>query len=226
VNLAPLLSVRGFAAKRGWRAVVESVVLRVCTENRIYLHGENGSGKTTLLESLLGLLPACADERSWKGRPGHPYEHGAFAAGEIVYVRQNGNLFPSLTLRGNFELGSSMNGKDIDKLSRSVLRRFPELEGCFERWPRFANAGQRQLAAGLRFLAHDPLLLVLDEPTAGLSGDVIQRFYETLDEWLAGKQCAVLLTEQHERLAKNWCTDSWRLVDRVLVVESNESLKG
>ena len=223
MNHAPLLFVRGFTAKRGWRVVVEGVDLRICAGDRIYLHGENGSGKTTLLESLLGLLPACADERIWRGRPGHPSEHGAFTGGEVVYVRQNCNLFPSLTLRGNFELGAPMNGKDIDRISDGVLRRFPEVAGCFDRRPRFASAGQRQLAAGLRFLAHNPVLLILDEPTAGLSDDVVQRFYEVLDEWLAGKECAVLLTEQHERLAKKWCTTSWGLQGGALVPESHSS---
>lgn len=208
----PLLSVRGLVAKRGWRAVVDGVDLDVFPGDRIYLHGENGCGKSTLIEALLGLLPCEARSQAWDGAPGAPLSRGAFLDGGVVYVRQHRSLFPSLTLRANLLLRARGSASLAEQKLRRINERFPDIHDSLGRRPRHASAGQRQLTSALRFLMQLPKLLVLDEPTAGISPRLVREYYDLMRRWLEEySNVAVLATEQHDDVARRWATHTWHV---------------
>lgn len=197
-------------ARRSLRTVVDSVDLVAYPGDRIYLTGDNGSGKSTLLEALLGLLPSTARSRSWLGAPGTPRSEKAFAKGTVTYVRQYRNLFPSLSLISNLTLG--VRSTDLHDTLSSYLQDYPELLDSLSRTPSQSSAGQRQLAAALRFLVQHPRLLVLDEPTAGIAAPLVTRFYQTLTAWERRVDApAIILTDQHYHEAEQWANITWRV---------------
>ena len=196
----PLLSARGLTAKRSWRTILENVSLDIFPGDRIYLTGPNGSGKTTFLETLLGLHPHSAGALRWLNRPGSPAAQQAFQRGEIFYLPQRDNLFASLTLRQNIFLGTEPNHRSERRLIEA-MELLPDLKPSIDRKPAHVSAGQRQIAAVIRIVVREPILVVLDEPTAGIAIGLVAIVYDIVARLLPDST-AIVFTDQHAVAAR------------------------
>jgi branched-chain amino acid transport system ATP-binding protein len=161
------------------------------------LLGPNGAGKSTLLLTLAGLLPARAGEARVDGvalRSGNPV--AASRAG-VVLVPDNRSLFTTLTVEENLDVARSRRGP----APRELLDVFPALE---KRWRLHAGAlsgGEQQMLAMARALVQQPKILLIDEMSMGLAPLVVETLFATVRRIASDHGAAIVLVEQHVRLA-------------------------
>ncbi len=131
--------------------------------------GPNGAGKSTLLKALFGLIPVRSGSVTLRGDDITSLKASKLVAMGVGFVPQNNNVFPSLTVEENLEMGMYLDPKRVDERFEWVFELFPRL---FERRKQRAGSlsgGERQMVASGRALMADPSVLLLDEPSAGLS---------------------------------------------------------
>lgn len=180
--------------------------------------GPNGAGKSTLLKALMGYISIFKGEITWKGenitRLG-PHEKISIGFG---YVPQLGNVFPSLTIRENLEMGGFTQDKEtvLEGVEKS-FQLFPILADRANKKAGTLSGGQRQMLAMARALMTDPELLMLDEPSAGLSPKVSEEVFETIVDIHEKMGRTIIIIEQD-------AYQSLRISDRgyVLVMGRNE----
>jgi putative ABC transport system ATP-binding protein len=177
--------------------------------DQIAILGESGCGKSTLLDILaMTLEPDSADNFSFQPRGCSPHniqrawqeqkrDHLAELRGRhIGYVLQTGGLLPFISVRDNIELPRQLNGLSNDGSCESLAQRL-KIQDQLDKLPALLSVGQRQRVAVARALAHQPSLVLADEPTASLdphsAGEVMDLFLE-----LAKEQGTTLIIASHD----------------------------
>jgi len=192
----PLLAVRGLDAGYGKIGVLHGVDLVVHPAEIVALLGPNGAGKTTLLRALSGLLPWTAGDASLAGTSLSGADPRACAQAGLVHVVEGHRVFTQLSVADNLALAAY----DLPRGERSArveeaLQVFPEIAAKrFEKGGALSG-GQQQMLAVAQGLVRRPRLLLLDEPSAGLSPVLVDRVLLVLAR-LRDAGTAVLLVEQ------------------------------
>ncbi len=196
-----LLVVEDLEAGYGPLQILFGVSLQVGTGEQVLVFGPNGAGKSTLMKALLGLVAPTTGRIAFEGRPINGLPTEAVVRRGIGYVPQLENVFGSMTVMENLEMGGATLGR------RVVSRRVQELEERFpllgERRRQLAqtlSGGQRQILAMARALMQEPRLLLVDEPTAGLAPQAVREIFETVRA-ISAAGTAVLMVEQNARQA-------------------------
>ena len=131
--------------------------------------GPNGAGKSTLLKALFGLIPIRSGSVAYRGEDISSAKAHVLVSEGIGYVPQNDNVFPSLTIKENLEMGAYQNPKSFSTQLEQVVETFPRLGERLEQRAGSLSGGERQMLAMGRALMMDPTVLLMDEPSAGLS---------------------------------------------------------
>ena len=163
--------------------------------------GPNGAGKSTLLKAVFGLLKPRAGRVLLRGGDiAGRRTHDVSRAG-VSYVPQLGNVFPSLTVEENLELGA-LARKGVDRAARaaSMYAMFPRLAERRRQPAGTMSGGERQMVAMARALMPEPEILLLDEPSAGLSPAFVEAVFAKVAE-INRQGVAVLMVEQNARRA-------------------------
>lgn len=159
--------------------------------------GANGAGKTTLLATLAGLIPFSAG-RMWlagedvTGLP--PWE---LAARGLGYVPQEKGIFPDLTVMENLHVGAMIGSRSREERIGQVIEIFPDIGARRSQLAGTLSGGESRMLAFGRALMQDPKLLLLDEPTAGLSPLYVDQFFEKISEIHRTKNVSIVLAEQN-----------------------------
>jgi branched-chain amino acid transport system ATP-binding protein len=209
-----MLSVRALDVFYGSLQVLWNVSLEVNEGEFVALIGSNGAGKTTLLRTISGLLRPAAGEIAFRGEAIHKLPSHAICALGLIQVPEGRELFPMMSVRDNLAVGAYLPAarRHHDASLARVYRLFPRLE---ERWRQDAgtlSGGEQQMVAIGRGLMARPRLLMLDEPTLGLSPLLVQENLKTLRE-LNEEGLAILLVSQEVR-------QTLSLADRAYVLEN------
>ena len=165
--------------------------------------GPNGTGKSTLLKVLFGFLPAREGEIRLDGRAVRalpPHQMGRLG---VAYLPQRPSIFPHLSVEVNLRLGAwSYRGQHgrVEALVRRAEEQFPILAEKRRQAAGTLSGGQQRQLEIARSLMHDPVLFLIDEPTAGIEPRVAGLIYELIKE-LAAKGKAILLVDQNIRRA-------------------------
>jgi branched-chain amino acid transport system ATP-binding protein len=191
------LECRGLTGGRGTAVVFRDLDLDVDGGTVLALLGPNGAGKSTLLLTLAGLLPARSGRASVDGEPLRNGNAVAASRSGVVLVPDNRSLFTTLTVEENLDVARSRNGP----APRDLLETFPALE---KRWRLAAGAlsgGEQQMLAMARALIQQPKVLLVDEMSMGLAPLVVETLFETVRRIASDHGAAVVLVEQHVKLA-------------------------
>jgi branched-chain amino acid transport system ATP-binding protein len=164
--------------------------------------GPNGAGKSTVFKTVFGLLPARAGRIVFDGRAVTNFTPRKLLELGISYVPQGRNIFPELSVRHNLELGATAarDGVDIAARIESVMDRFPMLRERAAAQASTLSGGQQKLLEIARSLLLDPKLMLIDEPSIGLSPRLVQYTFEILQD-LRTKGMSILMVEQNAKRA-------------------------
>ncbi len=163
--------------------------------------GPNGAGKSTLLKAVAGLLRLKAGAVRFDGAvlEGPPRER---ARAGIAFVPQEANVFPTMTVRENLEMGGFVAGRAAAGRIEGLFQRFPMLAEKRRQAARTLSGGQRQVLAMAMALMVQPRLLLLDEPSAGLSPRAAEALFEGIVAiHREGTSIAMVEQNAHEALA-------------------------
>ena len=179
--------------------ILQGVDLVVNESEIVSIIGPNGAGKSTLLKAIMGLIKISGGRFYLNGNEKINLPTHKIAIEGVGYVPQVANVFPSLTIQENLEIGSWTLNKKKDKIS-DIFKQFPMLEERKKDKAGNLSGGQRQILALARALVTSPKILLLDEPSAGLSPVAINDVFQTVKEInLSG--VAILLVEQNAKRA-------------------------
>jgi branched-chain amino acid transport system ATP-binding protein len=215
----PLLTVSEIHTYYGDSYVLQGVSLALPKGQIAAILGRNGMGKTTLIRSLAGLTPPRAGEITFRGRPLRGQPPYAIAQQGIAIVPQGRRIFRSLSVRENLLLPTSVLARttqgretgqrwDFDE----VIKEFPQLGERIDHPGSALSGGEQQMLAIGRALMANPELILMDEPSEGLSPRLVLQVQEIMRR-LRARGHAILLVEQNLELALS-------VADEVFVLSS------
>jgi len=207
-----LLVVRDLDAGYGDLQILDGVDIDVGDEEYVTVVGPNGAGKSTVMKSVFGLTTHMGGRIDFDGRDitGRPPEE--IIREGIGYVPQSDNVFASLSVRENLEMGAYILDDVPEDRLREVFERFPVLEERQTQTAGTMSGGQRQMLAMGRALMLDPELLLLDEPSAGLAPDLVDEMFDRIDE-INDAGTAILMVEQNAKEALRRCDRGYVLAN-------------
>ncbi len=162
--------------------------------------GPNGAGKSTAMKAVFGMLNLRQGAVRIEGRDITGLTPQARVATGMAFVPQTSNIFTSLTVEENLEMGAFLRRDDIQKTIEQVYELFPILRDKRRQAAGELSGGQRQQVAVGRALTTQPLVLMLDEPTAGVSPIVMDELFDRIIE-VAKSGISILMVEQNARQA-------------------------
>jgi len=180
--------------------ILQGVDLVVSEGEIVSIIGPNGAGKSTLLKAIMGLLNISAGRFFIEGIEKTNLPTHKIVNEGVGYVPQVENVFPSLTIEENLEMGSWSLGKKGKQSIEKLFQDFPLLNERRKEKAGNLSGGQRQILALARALVTSPKLLLLDEPSAGLSPLAIDDVFKTIKE-INEKGVPILLVEQNAKRA-------------------------
>lgn len=191
-----VLRLDGLTAGYGKTPIVRDLSARVNLGQVVALVGPNGAGKSTALKATFGLLGRVGgrvllDEEEVAGWPPH-----RLAREGMAYVPQVENVFPSMSVQENLEIGAFVRDKGVRERIDEVLDIFPDLAKAAGRRAGTLSGGQRNMLGMARALMPDPKVVLLDEPTAGLSPAYVDVVWRQVRR-IADQGTAVLVVEQN-----------------------------
>ena len=195
--MAELLAVEGLTAGYGDGIVLEDVALTIDEGDSLALLGRNGMGKTTLLVTLMGLTRMRGGTLRWRGADLAALPTHRRSRSGIGWVPQERLMFPSLTVEEHLTAVARPGPWNVAR----VYEIFPRLA---ERRANFGNqlsGGEQQMLAIGRALMVNPALLLLDEPMEGLAPIIVQELMGVIRELVEDGGMAVIVVEQHAKLA-------------------------
>ncbi|KXS36794.1 MAG: ABC transporter-like protein [Halomonadaceae bacterium T82-2] len=198
--MTSLLEARDLYGGYGGVDILQGTNLRVETDEIVVIVGPNGAGKSTAMKAVFGLLRIRAGDVLYKGEPITNAKPEQMVRRGIAYVPQEKNVFPSMTVRENLEMGAYLMKGDLSKRLDKVYTLFPKLAERRRQQAGLMSGGERQMVAMGRALMIDPELLMLDEPTAGLSPLLIDETFERIKE-INAQGIGVLMVEQNAKQA-------------------------
>jgi ABC-type branched-subunit amino acid transport system ATPase component len=194
----PLLAVSSVTSGYGGMEVLREISIHVNAGEIVSIIGPNGAGKSTVMKVVFGLL------KPWQGSVTFAGEEiGGLSPDRIVrrgmcFVPQVDNLFPSLTVEENLEMGAFvLKGPLVERKAR-IFEMFPRLAERRRQRAGSMSGGERQMVAMGRALMLDPQLLLLDEPSAGLAPLMVDLIFETVQQ-INAHGVAILMVEQNAR---------------------------
>ena len=213
-----LLAAERLTAGYGDSIVLEDVSLEVDEGGSVALLGRNGVGKTTLLLTLLGLTRLKAGSIAWRGEEIRSLPTFRRAQAGLGWVPQERFMFPSLTVEEHLTVIARPGPWNLAR-AYSV---FPRLEERRRNLGNQLSGGEQQMVAIARALMTNPKLLLLDEPMEGLAPIIVQELMKIIGELVRAGDFAVIVVEQHARLALS-LTQQVLVLDRGRVVHHGPS---
>jgi branched-chain amino acid transport system ATP-binding protein len=193
-----LLELKNLDAKYDTRKILDDVSMQIDEGEIVAVMGPNGAGKSTVLKSIFGLTTITSGSVIFRSKKIKPKSHEIVLMG-ICYVPQGRRVFRNLTIEENLEIGAySINDKnEIQRRIDDVMTLFPDLKTKRKDKSSCLSGGQQQMLAVARGLMMDPHLLLLDEPTLGLSPKYVKLMFDKIKEISIKRKIAVVIVEHN-----------------------------
>jgi branched-chain amino acid transport system ATP-binding protein len=220
--MANMLELENLSAGYGAAQVLHGVSLRVANGEMVALVGANGAGKTTLLKTISGLVQSRSGMAELAGKPLSGLSSVARVELGLAHVPEGRQVFGDLTVSENLEIGAytqlgRLSSDELAQRAAEVYRIFPVLKEREAQPAGGLSGGQQQMLAIGRGLMLKPKLLLLDEPSLGLSPILVTEIFRVLAT-LRETGCSILLSEQNARL-------SLAIADRGYVIETGKIVR-
>ena len=210
-----LLEARDIVAGYGETEILHGVSISVDAGEIVTIIGPNGCGKSTLMKAIVGLVSVGAGSVRFRGEDISNLSPERIVRTGLCYVPQTANVFPSLTIRENLDMGAFIRKDDYRGRVEEMFEIFPDLADRPNRNAGSLSGGQRQMLAIARALMLDPVALLLDEPSAGLSPLMMSSVFERIRS-VNAMGVSILLVEQNAREALS-------MSDRGYVISAGEN---
>ena len=203
-NKTKILEVNNVYSGYGETEILHGVSIEIYENEIVTIIGPNGCGKSTLMKTIFGLLRATSGNINFlindKLTSINNFDTENLIKQGLSYVPQSDNVFPSLTIEENLEMGSFIQEEGMTESIESMYDLFPILKEKRNDPASQLSGGQRQMLAFARAMMLKPRLIILDEPSAGLAPNLVSSVFETiLTIHKAG--VAVLMVEQNAKAA-------------------------
>ncbi|MGG5890359.1 ABC transporter ATP-binding protein [Falsiroseomonas sp. HC035] len=193
--------------------ILKGITVALAPRRMAAIVGPNGAGKSTLLKAIAGLLRPKSGSVRMAGELLTGLPPRGVAARGVAFVPQEANIFPSLSVRENLEMGGYLEPRaTVIRRVEGLFTRFPMLAEKRRRAARTLSGGQRQILAMGMALMVDPKLLLLDEPSAGLSPKAAESLFDGIAA-IHAEGTAILMVEQNALEALAIAEDGIVLVD-------------
>jgi len=196
---APLLEVQDLHAYYGKSHILHGVTFRVEEGEIVSLLGRNGVGRSTTIKAIMGGVPPRGSIR-FKGEEIAGLAPHQTARRGLGFVPETRDIFPALSVRQNLQLGQKSGKREGRWTMHDMFRMFPRLAERADTPGGVLSGGEQQMLTICRTLMGDPELIMIDEPTEGLSPMMVERVGELLEE-IAARGVAILLVEQKLAIA-------------------------
>ena len=215
----PILIVSAVHAGYGGTEILHGLDLTVGHGEIIAILGSNGAGKSTLNRAISGLLPISRGSIIFAGRALENEPPASIVARGLIHVPEGRRIFPNLTVRENLDLGSYRRARARrTENRRRVLALFPSLAERQSQLAGTLSGGEQQMLAIGRALMAEPRLLILDEPSLGLSPLMVEQLF-SLIRGINAEGIAVLLVEQNVMQSLELAQRAYVLENGAVVVE-------
>lgn len=224
-----LLKLKNASVRYGGVHALDDVSIAINEGELVALMGPNGAGKSTVLKALFGIAPLSHGEVLWHEERVTPRAHEMVARG-VTYVPQGRQVFKHLSVYENLELGgyAMANKGDLTANIEEVLRFFPALKEKLREKAGHLSGGQQQMLTIARGLVSDPRVLLLDEPSLGLSPKVVAEVFDKIREINETRGIAVVVVEHSVKSVLAIASRAYVLAHGKVALEksSEELLKG
>jgi branched-chain amino acid transport system ATP-binding protein len=211
----------------GHLCVVWGVSFSVDKGKIVSLIGSNGAGKTTILRTIAGVLRASSGKIVFDGKPVHQMKTEKIVDSGIICVPEGRGIFPDMTVRENLDMGaySRHARRDHRENLKKVFSLFPILEERRGQRAGTLSGGEAQMLAIGRGLMAEPVVLMLDEPTAGVAPIIVDAIFKAIVRLRDEEDLTILLVEQDAGRALSICNYAYILENgRVSIAGSGKSL--
>jgi branched-chain amino acid transport system ATP-binding protein len=210
-----LLSIKGLKVAYGGIQAVKGVSLEVRNGELVSLIGANGAGKTTTLKAVTGIQPVADGDIEYLGKSIRGQGAWDLAKQGLVMVPEGRGVFSRMTITENLQMGAYIRNDDqIDADIDKVFEIFPRLKERRDQLAGTMSGGEQQMLAMGRALMAQPKVLLLDEPSMGLSPIMVDKIFEVVND-IHGRGVTILLVEQNASRALS-------IASRGYVMESGE----
>ena len=193
-----VLSTTALTAGYGGPPIIEDISLTIRAGQITAIVGPNGAGKSTLLKALVGVLRVSRGDVYVQGQKTTNTPPEKLVKRGLGYVPQVSNVFPDLTVRENMEMGAYTRRRGVDARIDELCELFPDLGTSLRRRAGMLSGGQRSMLAMARALMLKPVVMLLDEPSAGLSPLLQDTLWEQIER-ISATGVGICVVEQNTR---------------------------
>lgn len=200
MNKEFLLQLKDITASYGTKPILFDVNVEIEEGEIIAILGPNGSGKSTILKSMFGMTQVESGEVKYLGQKIHPVAHELVKMG-VAFVPQGRRVFTNLNVQENLEIGGFFlnDRKEVARRIAEVYKLFPMLHEKRKEKSSSLSGGQQQILAIARGLMVEPKLLMLDEPTLGLSPKAVKEVFALIKHINKERKMAIVVVEHNLR---------------------------
>ena len=208
----PVLSIDNLSGGYGEADILHGVSLQVNTSEIVVVIGPNGAGKSTALKAVFGLLRLSGGSVHLAGEEITNMDPAQVVNKGVCYVPQTNNVFPTLTVQENLEMGAYIRKDDFRPRLQEIYEMFPPLAEKKKQAAGELSGGQRQMVAMGKALMLEPTILMLDEPTAGLSPIYRNEIFQIIRQ-INASGVPILMVEQNAKQSLAIANRGYVLVD-------------
>ncbi|WP_338728888.1 ABC transporter ATP-binding protein [Haladaptatus sp. DJG-WS-42] len=207
-----MLELTNLDAGYGDLQILTDVDMVVEAGEYVTIVGPNGAGKSTAMKSVFGLTTHMGGTVTFRDEDIQGVDTPEIIQRGIGFVPQSDNIFPTMTVQENLEMGAYIDDSETQAAIDAVFERFPILEERKRQRAGTMSGGQRQMLAMGSALMLEPDLLLLDEPSAGLAPDLVDEMFDKIDE-INDAGTAIMMVEQNAKEALRRCDRGYVLVN-------------